>query len=226
MDQVTRQEDWDVCSVLEVFSASAGRWYVACVIAVDAMLQMLTVQFWASDGSPKNKHLMRDSEQLAELGTHTSELPPGFSAFPSESRPEHFTFFDSATGEGYASLEEAWQVYFDRLLYQPEAVQEVAEAPPSPQDGESPPPPTFSTHSFRPTSFGVEVQEDASSENAPTETGHAAEVGGGGPPIGTDTSVAPSQVPPDDLTVHPAAQEVATNARDFSDDRPSPFAVD
>jgi len=110
---------WDVGSTLEVYSATANRWYVAHVIDVKQGADaVLTVQFYADDGV-KQKSLYRGDKDLQTLGSNMRELPPGFETRPSQSRPGQITCFDATTGVKYASPELAWSVHFERLQQQP-----------------------------------------------------------------------------------------------------------
>eukprot|EP00929_Paragymnodinium_shiwhaense_P053478 TRINITY_DN26764_c0_g1_i1.p1 TRINITY_DN26764_c0_g1~~TRINITY_DN26764_c0_g1_i1.p1 ORF type:complete len:514 (+),score=80.98 TRINITY_DN26764_c0_g1_i1:104-1645(+) len=128
------RESWDVGSVLEVYSSSSGRWYVARVMKVQqqSAQDVMTVQFVTDDG-PKMKSQYRSDSALAVFGTNVvSELPPGFETKPSQSKPGTVVYFDATTGTKYARPELAWQVHLERLLIRPSAAgqQTVAFVPP------------------------------------------------------------------------------------------------
>jgi hypothetical protein len=116
---------WTQGSVLEIYSASANRWYPALLLRVQpgevGMPDVLTMQFWLSTDEAKQKSLYRnDAQQLAPLGTHlVEELPPGFCLKPSQSRPGQNVFQDLTTGTKYQTVELAWQTHFQRLLERP-----------------------------------------------------------------------------------------------------------
>jgi len=127
-----------VGSVVEVFSATTGRWYAAGVTQVqpgEAGEEVLTVQFWMNEDA-KQKSMYRNDQQLAPLGTHTgNELPPGFEIRPSQSRPGQLVYLDATTGTKYANAELAWHVHFERMQQRPavgcETVCAVSSRPPS-----------------------------------------------------------------------------------------------
>jgi len=111
------REAWEVGSIVEAFSASAGRWSVARVTTVRQAegSQVLTVKFYLDDEC-KTKTVYRNDKQLAPMGTHTSrELPPGFQMKASQSRPGQWVALDATTGVKYASADLAWKVHFDRI---------------------------------------------------------------------------------------------------------------
>jgi len=108
---------WQEGDVVEVFSTSGNRWYVASIVQVSN--QVLTVLFYDEAG-PKNKSLYRTDVQLAPLGSNCSDLPPGFVVKPSQNRPGMMAYLDATTGLKYGTLEMAWQTHFERLLKQPE----------------------------------------------------------------------------------------------------------
>jgi hypothetical protein len=116
---------WQIGSVIEVFSASAGRWFPAIVTQVmvtKSFKEMITAQFWLSIDDAKQKTLCRQSELLASLGAHCGDqLPPGFQIAASKSRPGAFVFLDATTGLKYESLELIWTVHFKRWLDQSES---------------------------------------------------------------------------------------------------------
>lgn len=137
-----RDRDWDVNSALDVYSASRSRWYVAYVLEVNPgeyESQMLTVRFWDESNEAKQKNSPRNDASLAHLGTHTQgQLPPGFKAQPSVSRPGTSAFLDTATGMKYSSPEVAWNVHFQRLR---EGPQMQAPAQPAAADAQELPMP-------------------------------------------------------------------------------------
>lgn len=109
-------------TVVEVFSATTGRWYPAEVTQVqpgETGEEVLTVQFYMNEDA-KQKSMYRSDQQLAPLGSHTgSELPPGFEIRPSQSRPGQLVYLDATTGTKYASAELAWHVHFERMQQRP-----------------------------------------------------------------------------------------------------------
>mmetsp|Transcript_576 Transcript_576/g.928 ORF Transcript_576/g.928 Transcript_576/m.928 type:complete len:583 (-) Transcript_576:83-1831(-) len=108
---------WDVGSILEIYSSSAGRWHVSHVTKVErgSGPDVLTMQFYVDDGA-KNKALYRTDPQLAPFGTRTwGELPAGMEVKPSQNRPGQFVCFDTRTGVKYESPELAWAWYFDQM---------------------------------------------------------------------------------------------------------------
>lgn len=117
--RVARDRDWTENSVLEVFSASRGSWYVAYVLQIhpgEYDAQMLTVRFWDEHMEAKQKSSARSDAMLAHVGTNTQgQLPPGFKSQASQSRPGSSAFLDTATGMKYSSPEIAWNVHFQRL---------------------------------------------------------------------------------------------------------------
>lgn len=126
----SKRSSWEVGSILEVFSASANRWYAAHIIEIKRADDVLTVQFYAEDGA-KQKSMYRSDTALQALGTNMRDLPPGFETRPSQSRPGHVTYFDATTGVKYADPELAWGVHFERLkTQQPAGCQTVAAIKP------------------------------------------------------------------------------------------------
>merc|ERR1719195_146545 len=127
----------EVDSILEVFSATTGRWYPARIVqALPAQpgaegQEVLTVQFYVDDEA-KQKSMYRGDQHLAALGTHLGgELPPGFEIKPSQSRPGQLVYLDATTGMKYASPELAWRLHFDRMAQRPpEGVRTVCAMPP------------------------------------------------------------------------------------------------
>jgi len=118
--------DWDVGSVLEVYSATAGLWYPAQVTQVQPQPgneenEVLTVQFYVEDEA-KQKSLYRSDAQLAPLGAHTAgQLPPGFTTKASQSRAGQLVCMDESTGVKYGCPDLAWQLHFERLTQRPAA---------------------------------------------------------------------------------------------------------
>jgi hypothetical protein len=113
-----QRQAWAVGSVLEVFSATAQRWFVATVLQAQRTQgpDVLTVQFWRS-GEAQMKQIYRSDAYLEVLGAHTAgEMPPGFKTLPSQSRPGHIVYLDTASNQRYASVELAWKLHFERLL--------------------------------------------------------------------------------------------------------------
>lgn len=106
---------WQVGSVVEVFSASLGRWCVALVTQV-SQNQFLSVSFPDAKGELLSKMLARSDMQLACFGSNISELPPGFKAVPSQSRKGEFSYLDVAKGIKYQTLELAWRAHIERLI--------------------------------------------------------------------------------------------------------------
>lgn len=104
--------------MMEAFSGSASRWFVARVVAVaqgdDG--DVVTVYFHTPNG-PKQKSLYFHDHQLAPLGTNLNDsLPPGFIFVPSQSRPGQLAYFDPAHNLKFGNQDLAWESYFDRLL--------------------------------------------------------------------------------------------------------------
>lgn len=118
------RETWEEGSIVEVYSATLGRWYPARVMKAelaDEGADVLTVQFSTDDGL-KIKAMYRSDAMLSPFGTHLhGELPPGFQRRPSQSRPGQVTFLDATTGRKYASDDLAWRVHLERLIEQPAA---------------------------------------------------------------------------------------------------------
>lgn len=128
-------DKWLPGSVVEVYSASAGRWYPAEVGQVEGQgggqEDIVTVVFYLGD-EMKQKSVYRTDKALAVLGTHTfSELPPGFETRASQSKPGQLVYLDLTTCTKYASLELAWQVHFQRLKQLPAAGCETVAAVPA-----------------------------------------------------------------------------------------------
>merc|ERR1719174_753695 len=114
-----RARDWTENSVLEVYSASKGRWYIGYVLQANAGefdSQMLTVRFFDENNEAKQKSSPRNDPNLAPVGDNTiGQLPPGFQQTPSQSRPGAFSYLDISTGMKYSSVDLAWNVHFQRL---------------------------------------------------------------------------------------------------------------
>lgn len=119
-DELKAREAWVVGSIIEVYSASAGRWYVAQVCQVtDSKVgtsQMLTVQFMGDNMQFLQKTMPRSDVQVAPFGRNTRLMPPDFQKVASESRPGQFSYQDTTTGVKYQTKELAWQNYFIRAL--------------------------------------------------------------------------------------------------------------
>lgn len=102
-------------ALVEVFSRSAGGWFVAIVAGqVDGNL---TVRFVDQANQVQQKLAQRGDPELAAFGTHTScAAPPGFERVPSRSRPGQYALLDRATGQKFASEELAWGSFLEQLL--------------------------------------------------------------------------------------------------------------
>lgn len=137
--QKTVGRNWNVNSVLEVYSATKNRWYIGYVETTEPgehSSQMLWLRFWDENNDAKKKLVPRDDQSLAVFGTHTlGDLPPGFQVQASQSRPGASAYVDSATCMKYTSAEIAWNVHFQRLRDGPSTVPEQLEetAPPAPR---------------------------------------------------------------------------------------------
>lgn len=102
--------------ILEVFSATSQRWYVGQVAQVQPCqgADILTVVFFI-DAEMKQKSMHSEDLNLADLGQHTSDLPPGCVQKPSQSRPGEVVYLDATTGNKYASVELVWKMHFERM---------------------------------------------------------------------------------------------------------------
>mmetsp|Transcript_13057 Transcript_13057/g.29671 ORF Transcript_13057/g.29671 Transcript_13057/m.29671 type:complete len:549 (-) Transcript_13057:9-1655(-) len=113
-DDADIRMSWKYGAILEVYSASAHRWYPARVAQVDEE-GTLTVLFYI-DGEAKQKTMGAMDSQLCPYGVHTTgDLPPGFHIKPSQSRPGQVVYLDATTGQKYATPELAWEMHFERL---------------------------------------------------------------------------------------------------------------
>jgi hypothetical protein len=129
--QKLQGREWGVHSILEVFSVTKNRWYVAFVESAEPgehASQMLWLRFWDENNDPKKKLVPRDDQSLATFGTHTrGQLPPGFQVQASQSRPGASAFVDAATCMKYTSAEVAWNVHFKRIREGPAVASEQLE---------------------------------------------------------------------------------------------------
>eukprot|EP00930_Biecheleria_cincta_P013995 TRINITY_DN12218_c0_g1_i1.p1 TRINITY_DN12218_c0_g1~~TRINITY_DN12218_c0_g1_i1.p1 ORF type:complete len:321 (+),score=37.66 TRINITY_DN12218_c0_g1_i1:98-1060(+) len=107
---------WGPGSVLEVHSASLGRWLSALVTKVSDDRKSVVVQYSDAEANPLMKTLLRSDVQLAILGSNVREPPPGMQAVPSQSRPGEVSYLDPAANVKHPSLEVAWRRYYERLL--------------------------------------------------------------------------------------------------------------
>jgi hypothetical protein len=136
---------WSVGSVIEVYSSSASKWYIAQVAKVgeNASAHMITVQFVGDNGQIMQKSMPRSDMQLATFGRNTRQMPPNFQKVASESRPGQFSYQDSASGTKYQTKELAWQNYYLKVLKCEQAQQLLAQQqqqPPQPQPQAQAPP--------------------------------------------------------------------------------------
>jgi hypothetical protein len=141
--QKVHGRNWIVNSILEVFSVTKNRWYVAYVESLEPggnnNPEMLWLRFWDENNDAKKKLVPRDDQSLAIFGTHTlGDLPPGFQVQASQSRPGATTYADSATCMKYSSAEIAWTVHFQRLRDGPSEVPEHLEETSAPVPRRSP----------------------------------------------------------------------------------------
>jgi len=89
---------------------------VALVTKVSDDRQSIVVQFCDVDESPLMKKLNRSDVQLAVLGSHKKEPPPGMREVPSKTRPGEASYEDPVGGIKHPSLSAAWRVYYERLI--------------------------------------------------------------------------------------------------------------
>jgi len=117
-DELTERKNWSVGSVLEVFSASASKWYIAQLVEVGDMANshMITVQFVGDTGGIMQKSMPRSDVQIAAFGRNTRQMPPGFQKVASEYRPGEFSYQDSTSLQKYQTKELAWQNYYAAIL--------------------------------------------------------------------------------------------------------------
>merc|ERR1719453_2269848 len=156
-EELKERENWAVGSVVEVFSASASKWYIAQVVQVGdkgtAVAHMLAVQFVADNGQIMQKSMPRSDVQIAAFGKNTRQMPPNFTKVASESRPGEFSYKDTTTGTKYQTKELAWENYYNATLKCEQAqqlLQQQSLNPPKPAQAEKlqpaslKPPPTMS----------------------------------------------------------------------------------
>ncbi|CAK9084919.1 unnamed protein product [Durusdinium trenchii] len=160
-------DKWTEGSIVEVYSASAGRWYAAEVGQLESQgngkEDIITVIFYLGD-EVKQKSVYRNDKALAPLGSHTfSDLPPAFETRPSQSKPGQLVYFDLTTCTKYASLELAWQVHFQRLKQQPAGCETMAAVPTARPSRSSPVPMTI-----------AELEESDAALSAAVEPGKVA----------------------------------------------------
>jgi len=124
-EELKMREAWAVGSILEVFSSSAAKWYIAQLAQVGetATAHMITVQFVSDNGQIMQKSMPRSDVQLATFGRNTRQMPPNFQKVGSESRPGQFSYQDSATGQKYQTKELAWENYYRDILKSEQAQQ-------------------------------------------------------------------------------------------------------
>merc|ERR1719421_2808671 len=135
MDELNQRKSWDVGCVLEVFSSSAGKWYIGQIAQVGegATAHMITVQFIGDNGQIMQKSMPRSDVQLAPFGRNTRQMPPGFQKVASESRPGEFSYQDTSTMTKYQTKEFAWQSYYLKVLKCEQAQQLLAQGGGAPQ---------------------------------------------------------------------------------------------
>jgi len=134
-EELKMREAWAVGSVVEVYSASASKWYIAQVVQLgeNATAHMLTVQFVGDNGQVMQKSMPRSDVQLAIFGRNTRQMPPNFQKVASESRPGQFSYQDSASGHKYQTKELAWQNYYQSILKSEQAQQLLRQQSLTPQ---------------------------------------------------------------------------------------------
>lgn len=121
-----QRESWEVGSVVEVYSASVERWFVAMVIQV-LNNSAVAVRFIGADGGLHVKTLARSDMQLAPYSSNTAELPPGFQAVPSKSRPGQLAYLDLITSVKYPNVEMAWHTAIERAIHQHQSFKDQAQ---------------------------------------------------------------------------------------------------
>mmetsp|Transcript_54590 Transcript_54590/g.130239 ORF Transcript_54590/g.130239 Transcript_54590/m.130239 type:complete len:542 (-) Transcript_54590:95-1720(-) len=115
-DELRQRTLWAEGSILEVYSARQGGWLVGMVSEVGQPTpDMLTVQFSADGLKLLQKCLSRNDMQLAVFGSNLSDLPPGFQATPSKSRPGDVSYMDTATGAKFQTTELAWRCHYEKM---------------------------------------------------------------------------------------------------------------
>lgn len=124
-EELKMRQSWAVGAVIEVFSSSAAKWYIAQVVQVGekATAHMLTAQFVGDNGGILQKSMPRSDVQLAIFGSNTRQMPNNFQKVASESRPGEFSYQDSASGQKYQTKELAWQNYYQVILKSEQAQQ-------------------------------------------------------------------------------------------------------
>jgi hypothetical protein len=124
-EELKMREAWAVGSILEVFSSSAAKWYIAQLAQVGeaSNAHMITVQFVSDNGQIMQKSMPRSDVQLATFGQNTRQMPPKFQKVASESRPGQFSYQDSETGQKYQTKELAWENYYATILKSEQAQQ-------------------------------------------------------------------------------------------------------
>jgi len=117
-DELKERQSWAVGTVIEVFSSSAAKWYIAQVAQVGekTTAHMITVQFVGDNGQIMQKSMPRSDVQLANFGRNTRQMPPGFQKVASQSRAGEFSYLDSSNGQKYQTKELAWQNYYANIL--------------------------------------------------------------------------------------------------------------
>jgi len=153
-DELKLRESWNVGSVIEAYSSSSSKWYIAQVVKVGAKNapSTLTAQFIGDNGQIMQKSMPRSDVQLAPFGRNTRQMPYGFQKVASESRPGEFSYQDTSTMTKYQTKEFAWQSYYLKILKCEQAQLLLAQqhgAPPSNQA--SKPAPTMSLGQQPPT---------------------------------------------------------------------------
>jgi len=117
-DELTERKNWSVGCVIEVYSGSASKWFIAQLVEVgeNANSHMITVQFVGDTGQIMQKSMPRSDVQIAPFGRNTRQMPPGFQKQASESRPGEFSYADPESGQKYQTKELAWQNYYAAIL--------------------------------------------------------------------------------------------------------------
>mmetsp|Transcript_29009 Transcript_29009/g.63422 ORF Transcript_29009/g.63422 Transcript_29009/m.63422 type:complete len:965 (+) Transcript_29009:96-2990(+) len=103
-----------VPAVVEIFSNSAGKWFVALVVSTNEA-GTLTVRFVDGEEVRREKEAHYEEPCLAQFATHTEGLlPPGIVAVPSSTRPGQHSYLDPVEQQKYATPELAWQAFLER----------------------------------------------------------------------------------------------------------------
>jgi len=128
-DELRLRESWKVGSVIEVYSTSSSKWYIAQVVKIGAANApgTLTAQFIGDNGQIMQKTMPKSDVQLAHFGRNTRQMPPGFQKVASESRPGEFSYQDTSTMTKYQTKEFAWQSYYEKVLKCEQAQQLLAQ---------------------------------------------------------------------------------------------------